>query len=81
MSKPIGIISAIPEEIKHIVDGEAREVKIGNISFYQGKIEGVDAIFVETGIGKVNAAIVSTLLVSHFDCSALMLGMVSFWSY
>ncbi|WP_420549136.1 5'-methylthioadenosine/adenosylhomocysteine nucleosidase [Curvivirga sp.] len=77
MTKPIGIISAIPEEIKHLLDGQAEEVVIGNITFYRGEIEGEQAVFVETGIGKVNAAIVSTLLVSHFDCRALMFSGVA----
>lgn len=77
MAAPLGVISAIPEEIRHLKDGETREIPLAGLKFHIGEMEGQSAVFVETGIGKVNAAIVSTLLVEHFDCRALMFSGVA----
>jgi adenosylhomocysteine nucleosidase len=69
---PIGILSAIPEELKHLEDREQGSEALAGLVFHRGRIEGRDAVFVETGIGKVNAALTATLLASHFHCRALV---------
>jgi adenosylhomocysteine nucleosidase len=69
---PIGILSAIPEELEHLEDREDGSETIGGLAFHRGRIEGLAAVFVETGIGKVNSATTATLLADRFQCRALV---------
>ena len=46
---------------------------IGGLPFWRGQIAGREAVFVESGAGKVNAGIATALLLDRFDCRALML--------
>ena len=39
------------------------EKRIGRIVFFEGKFNNKDIVFVQSGIGKVNAAITATLLI------------------
>jgi adenosylhomocysteine nucleosidase len=66
----LGVISALPEELAHLSDrsGEARE--IGGLAFWRGEIAGREAVFVESGAGKVNAGVATALLLDRFDCRA-----------
>jgi adenosylhomocysteine nucleosidase len=74
---PLGILSAIPEELRHLEDREDGSETIAGLIFHRGRIEGKTAIFVETGIGKVNAALTSTILAQHYGCRALVFGGVA----
>jgi adenosylhomocysteine nucleosidase len=75
----LGVISALPEEFAHLSDqsavanqpGDAHT--IGGLSFWRGRIAGREAVFVESGAGKVNAGVATSLLLDRFDCRALML--------
>jgi adenosylhomocysteine nucleosidase len=69
----LGVISALPEEFAHLSDqsGDARE--IGGLAFWRGEIAGREAIFVESGAGKVNAGVATALLLDRFDCRALLM--------
>ena len=69
----LGVISALPEELAHLSDQPADTHQIGGLSFWRARIAGRDAVFVESGAGKVNAAIATTLLLDRCDCRALML--------
>ena len=67
--RPIGIIGAMDEEIRTIkraLQG-VREVKRGLYLFLTGNINGVPAVLLQSGIGKVNAAIGTTLLIEQFQ--------------
>lgn len=72
---PLGIIAALPEEVRHL--GEALEIddKIvrGNFAFRLGRLDRVPVVLVEAGIGKVNTSLVATLLLDHFACRAILL--------
>ncbi len=65
----LGIIGAMDEEIEILKD----EMKIHNIEkiagidFFQGKIEQSSVILVKCGIGKVNAALCTQILITHFQ--------------
>jgi adenosylhomocysteine nucleosidase len=74
---PLGILSAIPEELRHLEDRTEGSETLGGLSFHKGRIEGRAAVFVETGIGKVNAALTATILAQHFGCRALIFGGVA----
>ncbi len=67
----IGIIGAMPQEIETIkseVENLSTEIK-GIRTFYSGTIHNVPVVIVLAGIGKVNAAITTTLLLEYFDVS------------
>ena len=64
----IGIIGAMSVEIeylKEILTG-IEAVKKGGLVFYTGTIRGKDAVIVQSGVGKVNAAMCTTLLIECF---------------
>ena len=50
-----------------------RRPAIGGLTFWRGEIAGREAVFVESGAGKVNAGVATALLLDRFDCRALML--------
>ena len=69
----LGVISALPEEFAHLSDRSGRAQEIGGLSFWPGEIAGREAVFVESGAGKVNAGVATSLLLDRFACRALML--------
>jgi adenosylhomocysteine nucleosidase len=69
----LGVISALPEEFAHLSDQSGQASEIGGLAFWHGEIAGRAAVFVESGAGKVNAGIATTLLLDRFGCRALML--------
>lgn len=68
----IGIIGAMDEEVSQIV--EVMEVtetyEQASMTFKKGTLLGKDVVIVRSGIGKVNAAVCTQILVDHFnvDC-------------
>lgn len=67
--KKIGIIAAMEEEmyqIKNIMKNIS-EMKIYNLIFYIGTISNKDCVLVECGIGKVNAARTTQILLDNFE--------------
>lgn len=78
-TRPIGIICAIPEEIAHF-GAHFREEgadTVAGFAFRRGNLDGRPAVVVETGIGKVNAATVATLLLERFRCRVLLFSGVA----
>jgi adenosylhomocysteine nucleosidase len=70
-SRLLGVISALPEEFAHLSDQSGPAHRIGGHSFWRGSIAGRDAVFVESGAGKVNAGVATSLLLDRFDCGGL----------
>lgn len=64
----IGIIGAMDEEIEMLKAAMAlrEEEDVGGCLFIKGTIEGREVIVVKSGIGKVNAAIATALLIEKF---------------
>lgn len=48
----------------HLVDPQTRSIQ--GIEFTEGLLDGHPVVVAQTGVGKVNAAIVATLLIEHF---------------
>jgi len=70
----IGIIGAMQEEVtvlKNIMKDKQEWVE-ANASFTSGKIEQVEVILVQSGIGKVNSSIAATLLLSKHGVDAIV---------
>ncbi|NQT04295.1 MAG: 5'-methylthioadenosine/adenosylhomocysteine nucleosidase [Planctomycetes bacterium] len=68
-SKPItAILGAFEQEIILLEDEltDAQEKIIEGIRFVSGKLSGKRVVIAFTGIGKVNAAMTTTLLIEHF---------------
>ena len=75
----IGIIGAVIEEAEAIKK-EIKDIKeniINGISFFTGKFNDKDVVFVQSGIGKVNAAITATLLIERFGVSEVIFSGVA----
>jgi adenosylhomocysteine nucleosidase len=72
--KMIGIISAMHEEINAILKIiEAPKIKeIAGFKFINGKIASEQVIVCECGIGKVNSAICTTILINEFSITKLI---------
>lgn len=64
----IGIIAAMEEEKRALVAAlEAEQhTTIAQWVFHEGRIAGKEVVIVESGIGKVLAAVTATLLIEHF---------------
>ncbi|MDO4787879.1 MAG: 5'-methylthioadenosine/adenosylhomocysteine nucleosidase [Johnsonella sp.] len=63
-----GIIGAMEEEVT-LLREKMEEAEIRNIAgmcFYKGKIEGREVVLVRSGVGKVNAAVCTQILISVF---------------
>ena len=73
----IGIICAIPNELRYFNLNENPIQNIGERKFYKGKHDKHELILVQSGLGKVNAAVVSTLLIEKFDCEFLLFSGVA----
>lgn len=65
----IGIIGAMEEEVAEILKFiEVKEKKeFYGYSFYEGIMNKKDVVLLQGGIGKVNAAISTSLLFTHYD--------------
>lgn len=74
-----GIIAAVIEEaeaIKKEIEN-IKEIVINEISFFTGKFNEKEIVFVQSGIGKVNAAITATLLIEKFDVEEVIFSGVA----
>lgn len=69
MNKKIGIIAAMNEEMTEIKlkMQDIIEKQISSLKFFQGKINNKECVLVECGIGKVNAARTTQIMIDNFD--------------
>lgn len=70
----LGIIGAMEvevESLKAMMD-KAEVIKKAGMDFFQGIIEGKKVVVVKSGIGKVNAAICSQVLIDEFQVEAII---------
>lgn len=67
--KKIGIIVAMDEELETIINimTEVKVEKIYNLEFLKGKIKEKNCIIVKSGVGKVNAARTTQIMLNKFD--------------
>src|SRR5690625_4931708 len=64
----IGIIGAMDEEIEDIqkLMSDKKEVSIANVLFIEGKMDNQHVVLLKSGIGKVNAAMATTILMERY---------------
>jgi len=72
--KKYGIIAAMKEEMQQIenIMTEKETKKIFELNFITGKINNTDIVLVEAGIGKVNAARTTQILIDNFNINAII---------
>ncbi|HXV24529.1 MAG TPA: 5'-methylthioadenosine/adenosylhomocysteine nucleosidase [Alphaproteobacteria bacterium] len=79
MDCPIGLISAISQEtaiLRGRLQADGPETHAG-VRFHQGRLDGLSVVLVETGIGKVNAALVASVLAERFGVGAYLFAGVA----
>ena len=70
----LGIIGAMSEEVANL-KAEMEDVLVcsaAGMDFYQGTLRGKEVVVVRSGIGKVNAAICSQLLVDQYHVTGII---------
>lgn len=72
--KKYGIIAAMQEEMQEIekIMEEKQNQKIYELNFITGKINSTEVVLVEAGIGKVNAARTTQILIDNFNIDAII---------
>ena len=70
----IGIIGAMDSEVATLFARMTAKEKINlnNLTFYKGKLYNKDVVVVKCGIGKVNAALCTQLLILNFKVSKII---------
>jgi len=72
--KKIGLIGAMEEEIDILKNEMTLKeiVRKAKLDFYVGSLKGADIVIVRSGIGKVNAAMATQILISDFNADVLI---------
>ncbi|MCC5890089.1 MAG: 5'-methylthioadenosine/adenosylhomocysteine nucleosidase [Alkalibacterium sp.] len=70
----LGIIAAMEQEIRLLKNQlkNQRETIVANLTFFEGEIGSTSVVMVQSGIGKVNAAIAATLLITFFEADTVI---------
>lgn len=70
----LGIIGAMKQEVEEVKQAmQDVEVKqIAGMDFYKGRLRGKEAVVVQSGIGKVNAAICTQILIGQFGVNSVI---------
>jgi adenosylhomocysteine nucleosidase len=65
----IAILGAMDEEVKLIKESleDLQQVTYSHLVFYTGKLHSHDIVLVKCGIGKVAAAVATTMIIEKFD--------------
>ena len=72
--RKLGIIGAMTEEIETLVEkleNKTESSRTGS-TFYEGKLEGLDVVIVQCGVGKVNAAMCAQTLCDIYEVTHLV---------
>ncbi|WP_297203609.1 5'-methylthioadenosine/adenosylhomocysteine nucleosidase [uncultured Brachyspira sp.] len=72
--KRIAIIGAMDSEItnfKGMIEN-IEEIEIANITYYKGVLCGKNVVLLKSGIGKVNAAIATTIAIERFNVEKII---------
>ena len=70
----LGIIGAMTQEVETLVASMADHIakEIAGSTFYEGTLDGLPAVIVQCGVGKVNAALCAQILCSCFGVTHLV---------
>lgn len=70
----LGVMAALPEELQSVLDAltEVQTIERGGRTFWVGHWHGVEVVAVLSRIGKVAAAITTTLLLTEMACAQIV---------
>ncbi len=70
----IGLIVAMPVEAQYILNkmDSYKLSSIGLLEFYEGSLNGKKIVMMLSGVGKVNAAYATTIMLNKFDISVVV---------
>lgn len=70
----IGIMGAMREEVERFLEVMSQEGRqsFAGIIFVQGKLHGKDVVVCQTGVGKVNAAMCTQILIDRYEVDAMI---------
>ena len=70
----LGIIGAMAEEVRLLKEAmtEAEIASVAGMKFYKGRIDGREVVVVQSGIGKVNAAVCVQVLVDRYGVDGIV---------
>lgn len=70
----LGIIGAMENEVAILKNlmSDVDIVHIASMDFYYGKLHGKETVIVQSGIGKVNAAICTQILIDNFHVTGII---------
>ncbi|WP_414501160.1 5'-methylthioadenosine/S-adenosylhomocysteine nucleosidase [Zymobacter sp. IVIA_12111.31 C1] len=65
---PVAIIGAMPQEVVRLVEQleDASELEVAGAHFHSGRLHGIDVVVLQSGIGKVNVTVSTTILIERF---------------
>ena len=72
-ARVIGLLSAVPEEGRHLIIHLKAKFAIAGKTLYRGRRCGKEIIYIISGIGKANAAHAATLLLERFSPALVIL--------
>lgn len=74
MPETIGIIGAMDEEVELLLAGMngSETVEKAGIRYHKGRFHGKNVIVCKSGVGKVNAAVTTQILIDFFGVSKVL---------
>jgi adenosylhomocysteine nucleosidase len=75
----VGLICAIPQELAHLSAAlhDTQTEELAHTQFVTGTLDGHDVVLAGSGMGKVNAALVTTVLADRFGCRVIVFSGVA----
>ncbi len=72
--KPIGVICALESELNDLLENleDRKDITHYGYTFYQGHFSGTPAVLVQCGIGKVNAARGTQMVLDYFEPACIV---------
>lgn len=70
----LGIIGAMDNEVAMLKDmmSDVEIIRKASMEFYKGKLQGKETVIVQSGIGKVNAAVCAQILIDMFNVTGIV---------
>ncbi|MFT0862396.1 5'-methylthioadenosine/adenosylhomocysteine nucleosidase [Ancylobacter sp. G4_0304] len=71
---PVGVLCALQQELAYLADNLDHDdtTSVAGMDFHTGRLDGHSVVLAQAGMGKVNAAIASTLLMERFKARTLL---------
>ncbi|MBS7546299.1 5'-methylthioadenosine/adenosylhomocysteine nucleosidase [Ancylobacter oerskovii] len=78
-TRRIGVLCALEQEVAYLLDNleHAETFDTAGMAFHAGRLDGEAVVLAKAGMGKVNAAIATTLLIERFGARAVMFSGVA----